>query len=194
IVVEQQLGLAVLAKARARDVLRVGAELVLLHADRSEWSRWHAHASHGAVGSASAHHVACTQAGDRPQSVAIALDGGDVLAEEKLGAARPQQEIVKFEPTNEPAVAIDGAALAAVANVAGLPFPAGAGIGGGRKAKLVPNRRRQPARAKLHAREGRAIHHRDFGTTVGEKASTGAARRTSANYDNVENLHAANAS
>ena len=94
---QQQLGLAVPADARARDSSGIGAELVLLHADRTARARRRGEAGDRAVGAARADQVTRAQARHRPQPVAVARDVLDGDAEVQLGAAAPEQEVVELD-------------------------------------------------------------------------------------------------
>ena len=107
IVVQQQLRLAVAPGARAGDGGGIGAELVLLDADRPARPRRREQARDGAVGPARADQVARAQARDRPEAVAVARDVLDGDAQVQVGAAPPQQEVVQLEAADEPAVAGD---------------------------------------------------------------------------------------
>jgi hypothetical protein len=153
IVVQQELGLAVAADARARDRRGIGGEFVLLHADRSHRARRGREPGDRAVGSAGTDQVSGAQIADRPQPVAVTLDVGHRDAEVQLGTARAQQEVVELDAADEPAAAADGAILAGVANMAGPPLPQAARVALGQELELVPDRFRQPAAAQLDPRE-----------------------------------------
>ena len=187
VVVQQQLRLAVGAGARAGDGGGVGAEFVLLDADRSAGARRRELARDGAVGPARADQVPRAQAPDRPQAVRVARDVLNGDAEVQVGARPPQQEIVQLEPADEPAMARDRPAFTAVADVAGAPLPQPARIFARGQRQGVPDGRRDPAAAQLDPRKLRPVDDRHAGAPLHQKACTGAARRPPADDDHIVN-------
>src|SRR5690606_28967285 len=132
--------------------------------DRAPRSLGREQARHGAVRAAGADEIARAKlaAGTRdpPRSVVVLHDVLDVRAEKQLGAALVEQPVVELVATNEPAAAAHRVLRAVVMHVASAPLPQPARILTRRALDHVPERRRQPARAQLDARELRAIDDR----------------------------------
>jgi hypothetical protein len=175
--VEQELGLAVATRARARDRAGVGEKLVFLHAHRAHRTRRRQQAGDRTVRAAAAHEVAGSNARHRPEPIGVARKVARRDAQVEGRAARAQQEIVELEAANEPTPAADPPHDALEADVAGLPLPEAAGIIAGREREGVPDRGRQPTAAQLHARKHRAIDDRDAGAAAREKAGAAASGR-----------------